>query len=636
MNKLNVIAGLIFSGLLLAQGALAELQDKGAYVLDTSTGYKWIKPTETLGMTIKAGEAEMTPYGDFAGCRYPKEDEVRNLLNQTGLPEAGYCGGYCGLVDPAYAELLEDVIELFGDTRDIAFDAINHPTDVSPDGAGWTRAGYADYDAPLDQYFMLLSDNELVDRVTGLPLSDGSDQAFDSDYNANWDGNAATGLLMICDNWPTLPIAATKLDFEGGVIGTTAPFNHKGYTISGDASIIAPMSPPIPATRMDIVETRMIASAPCPECQDGREYMTSITISKADGGAFSLFDLWGQDPGGGFNPYGKCYSRSSDPADCNYRAVTTWGETLYREYIPQVYLEQYAVGTGPWLSLTEVTVQFNSDDGGTSSDPAPYTCDDPCQLGVDNIYVAGAVEIETDFDPWSPNDIINPTNNAVVTVQISTTDTFNSADVNPDSLYLGPGRAQLASPQAIIVQDLDGDGDTDHIFGFFTEDTGITCLGTHLIISGQTYAGVPFASRVDVNMSDDCFQEVEADVEPFLPNNYVYPDDDYIVQVKLPQLRIANGDAVDFDPERSARFARLGRNRAPSQFSLDVVDGSDIDVIFGFNMQDTGITCEDTEVEIIGEHVPNQYSDDDPFPSGATYWRATDSIVTQDCDTCHP
>ena len=224
MKKHNALAVLIFSALIFSLGAQAELQDNGAYILDTDTGLKWIKPTETLGMTIAAGRDEMTPYGDFAGCRYPTTEEVRTLLNHTGLPEAGWCGGYCGLVDPLYAELLEDTIELFGDTRDIALDNANDPADVAPDGAGWTRAGYG------TNTFMRLSDNELVDRTTGTPLSDGNDQAFDSEVNSNYDGKASTGLLMICDTWPTLPIDAAKLDFEGGVLGTTAPFNTKGFT----------------------------------------------------------------------------------------------------------------------------------------------------------------------------------------------------------------------------------------------------------------------------------------------------------------------------------------------------------------------------------------------------------------------
>ena len=321
MKRLDVVVVSLFVAVFFASaGARAELQDQGTYVLDTDTGFKWIKPTETLGVSIADGLAEMTPYGDFAGCRYPVQGEINDLIGKTGIPEGGWCGGYCGLVDPAYGELLEDAIRLLGDTRDAAFDAANHSTDVSPDGAGFTRAGYSANPYGVREQFLLMVDNELFDRTSGLPLSDGNDQIFEAEDNLSWDGNGATGLMMICDTWPTLPVEATRLDFEGLTPGTAAPFIHRGYRIAGDATVTDAATVPLAPSQLEDAQTRIVATTPCPECADGRYYQPSITISKADGGPFAAFDLMAFDLTMNFYPFGDCYfggSTVDDRDECN-------------------------------------------------------------------------------------------------------------------------------------------------------------------------------------------------------------------------------------------------------------------------------------------------------------------------------
>ena len=187
-NELLLIVSLIFS-----VGVHAELQDQGDYVLDTETNNKWMKPTLSRGMTVTQGLEDMTPNRQFAECRYPETDEVNDLIDKLGIQTTGVCGSYCGKVAPASAEVLEDAIRLMGDTKDAYLDASNDTNDVAPDGAGWTRAGYYAYSYSSYPVFLLLEDNELVERATGTPVSDTTDFIYTDETNAGWDGNGGSG-----------------------------------------------------------------------------------------------------------------------------------------------------------------------------------------------------------------------------------------------------------------------------------------------------------------------------------------------------------------------------------------------------------------------------------------------------------
>ena len=246
--------------------------------------------------------------------------------------------------------------------------------------------------------------------------------------------------------------------------------------------------------------------------------------------------------------------------------------------------------------------------------------------------------IEIDYDPWSTANNINPTTNAFITVGVKTLSIadgdavdFDAADVDPETVRLGVAGAPLAA--AVLTNDIDADGDTDYIFGFRTQATGITCLDNQIVFAGQTYDGVPFAAVDTVNADDACFTEVEIDVEPFDPANRVYPDDEYIVQVSIRDMDTNSGDPVDFDASRGNQDnVRFGPNRAKS--AIDQIDyNNGTQRIFGFQMQDTGIVCADTEVELVGLASPLYQQPDFPTPA----FRGSASIDTRDCDTgCHP
>ena len=128
----------LVSMLLGASAAWSAIEDQGDYLLDTETGFKWIKPVLTRGVSTDQGRDGMTPFGEFASCRYPHDQEVSDLLVKLGLP-----GGFLGVaIAPEDSEVLEAAINLLGDTQDARLDERADSLDAAPDGAGFTRAGY--------------------------------------------------------------------------------------------------------------------------------------------------------------------------------------------------------------------------------------------------------------------------------------------------------------------------------------------------------------------------------------------------------------------------------------------------------------------------------------------------------------
>jgi len=619
----------LVSMLLGASAAWSAIEDQGDYLLDTETGFKWIKPVLTRGVSTDQGRDGMTPFGEFASCRYPHDQEVSDLLVKLGLP-----GGFLGVaIAPEDSEVLEAAINLLGDTQDARLDERADSLDAAPDGAGFTRAGYLNgYEygifvsySDIGPYHVFLRDGEYVDRVTGAPVLDQEDEFYAKRGQASWQpASTSTGIMMICENWPTLPIQPKVLDFENLSASQAAPFTQKGYRVTGDA------------TALDQGGNIIVATTLCTDCDPAEDFSTSQTITRADGGPFAMLDLDLIDLDGDFSPEGNCQMPGArdlgyDPNLCKVQGVTTWGEAVYFEYYPDADEDQYAYGMGPWLSLQSLTIPLYQVAGQT---------DDPQQLAIDNVRVKDAITVEVDYDPWSTADIIDPTINAFVSVEINSTPSFDAATVNADSLRLGPGRAQVAA--APLTADYDNDGDTDYIFGFRTQDTGVRCIDRRMILEGQTNDGTPFAASMELNISDNCFETVTMDVEPYDANNRLYPGDDYVVLVQLHHSSVADGDPVDFDANRSASSVRFGSNRAKNVLSplLRVYPpGVDWEDIYGFDIQDTGIACGDTEVELVGLHNPiSFYADDEPFPSGKPAFKATATIQTEDCDTggCHP
>jgi hypothetical protein len=242
--------------------------------------------------------------------------------------------------------------------------------------------------------------------------------------------------------------------------------------------------------------------------------------------------------------------------------------------------------------------------------------------------------IDIDFDPWNAANEINPKIAYFITIQINTTSIadgdaydFDAADVDPASLQVGPNMAEVAA--APLTADFDNDGDTDYIFGFRVEETGLTCIDTSITIAGRTFAGDPIAGQDSITPVN-CEDIVDIDVDPFNASNIVRPNDDYQLTLGILGMNTTDGDALDLDTTQvDVDSLRFGPAEAPNTFSpiTGLLDGdSNTDLLVGFSMLDSGIACGDTEVEMTGSLYSGQ-----PI-------EGVDSITTTDCETtgCHP
>jgi len=121
------------------------------------------------------------------------------------------------------------------------------------------------------------------------------------------------------------------------------------------------------------------------------------------------------------------------------------------------------------------------------------------------------------------------------------------------------------------------------------------------------------------------------DINPWQETNDIQPSSTRSVVVAIHSTAVADGDASDFDATQvqpsSVRFGPAQALNISNPWIDDVDGDSDPDMILAFGIQDTGVSCDDTELSLTGITYP----DNDSF-SG------TDSITTTDCETsgCHP
>ena len=172
MHIRSALLGFSLAGLFPLAGHTAFV-DEGESFTDTDTGLRWVKATTTRGMTVEEVRAEMNATGQFAACRWPTGDEVQELFDNLGLPPSGTP------VAGQDAEDLEFAIALLGDTLDGYLDNRADEDDVSPTGAGWTKANFGrSLLSSSSSGTILLRDGELVSRADGTPVSDGADEVF--------------------------------------------------------------------------------------------------------------------------------------------------------------------------------------------------------------------------------------------------------------------------------------------------------------------------------------------------------------------------------------------------------------------------------------------------------------------------
>jgi N-acetylneuraminic acid mutarotase len=103
-------------------------------------------------------------------------------------------------------------------------------------------------------------------------------------------------------------------------------------------------------------------------------------------------------------------------------------------------------------------------------------------------YTPEETSIAIDIKPGTFPNSINPRGKGVIPVAILTTDTFDATAVDPTTVRFGPNGTEAAPVQSAL-EDVDGDGDTDMILHFKTQDTGIVCGDTSASLTGETFSG---------------------------------------------------------------------------------------------------------------------------------------------------
>jgi hypothetical protein len=135
--------------------------------------------------------------------------------------------------------------------------------------------------------------------------------------------------------------------------------------------------------------------------------------------------------------------------------------------------------------------------------PSILPFDGPCgrtyQFYVENVQrtswvygpiftVVCGIPVAIDIKPGSFPNSINPRSRGVIPVAILTTPSFDATTVDPTTVRFGRTGSE-ATPVQSALEDVDGDGDTDLILHFNTQDTGIVCGDTAASLTGETLSG---------------------------------------------------------------------------------------------------------------------------------------------------
>jgi len=99
-------------------------------------------------------------------------------------------------------------------------------------------------------------------------------------------------------------------------------------------------------------------------------------------------------------------------------------------------------------------------------------------------FIGGLVDIK----PGSDTNPINTFNNGVIPVAILSSATFDATTVDVDSLAFGPAGAAPTHRNG-HMEDVDGDGLTDFVSHYRTQETGIEFGDDRACITGKTNGG---------------------------------------------------------------------------------------------------------------------------------------------------
>lgn len=120
---------------------------------------------------------------------------------------------------------------------------------------------------------------------------------------------------------------------------------------------------------------------------------------------------------------------------------------------------------------------------------------DTCDIGAFEFEVVEFIQVSIDVKPGGGKNSINLSSRGKVPVGVLTTSEFDAGDVDPVSVTFAD-----ASPIRWTMEDVDGDGDTDLLFHFKTQELNLGWDSTEAILTGSTYAGVQIRGVDTVNI----------------------------------------------------------------------------------------------------------------------------------------
>jgi hypothetical protein len=103
----------------------------------------------------------------------------------------------------------------------------------------------------------------------------------------------------------------------------------------------------------------------------------------------------------------------------------------------------------------------------------------------------GPIQVTIDIRPGSARNPVNPRSRGILTVAVLTTDEFDATeDIDPLTIRFGPAEATPVGGSTCF-EDVDEDGDFDLLLRFRTQDTGIQCGETSVLLRAEDHEGAP-------------------------------------------------------------------------------------------------------------------------------------------------